>query len=715
MAHSERWRRYNGEAFRAPRRLRRLRVAFNSIAMILRMFFRLWATVIGLALAQPAFAAEPDRLAEALALPVASELAGARDRQRFAWIEYEAGRRNIWTATPGQPARRLTSFEQDDGLQLYDLVLSHDGATLAFVRGGDGEFPDGERLPNADTAPFAPPQQVFVLAAEGGTPLAVGQGHSPTFSPDGGRLAFTRRGEIWLWMRGGEARRIAKVDGQVGRLSWSPDGTRLLFSEDRGGHSYVAVLDVDGERLRYLDPGLGESLEPVFSPDGAQVAFIRNLPPPPAATPDSGPYWSIRVVDLATGDARTLWSAPPGRGGRYAGTRSRNLFWSQGGLILFPWERTGWLHVYALDAREGGEPRALTGGDFEVETFLIDRANDLLLYAANADHIDRRGIWRRPLRGGTPARLGRSESLHFFPTVAGGAVAAIATGVVNPAHPVLLGESATPLGAVPAASGFVAPEPVAFRAADGVEIRGQLFRARGGGRRPAVIFVHGGPRRQMLLGFHPSGYYSKAYVMNQHLAALGYHVLAVNYRGGTGYGRDFREAAETGREGASEYRDILAAGRWLAAQDEVDPARIGIWGGSWGGYLAALALARDSDLFAAGVDLHGVHSLLRPVPNTLSPAAQEQARQLQWDSSPLGAIDRWRSPVLLIHGDDDRNVDFSQSLLLARELAARSIPYRELVFPNERHSFFRHDSWLRSLRATEEFLDHHLMRRRPLP
>jgi dipeptidyl aminopeptidase/acylaminoacyl peptidase len=209
----------------------------------------------------------------------------------------------------------------------------------------------------------------------------------------------------------------------------------------------------------------------------------------------------------------------------------------------------------------------------------------------------------------------------------------------------------------------------------------------------------------MLLGFHPSGYYSNAYIMNQRLAAKGYHVLSVNYRSGTGYGLAFRDAAETGRDGASEYRDVIAAGKWLAARDDVDPKRIGIWGGSWGGYLTALALARDSDVFAAGVDYHGVHSLLRAVPESLSPDAQAAARRLQWQASPISSIETWRSPVLLIHGDDDRNVAFSQSLLLARELAARQIPYRELVFPNERHSFFRHEHWLASYRATEAFFD----------
>jgi dipeptidyl aminopeptidase/acylaminoacyl peptidase len=681
--------------------------------MGLGIFFRLWVVVIGLALAQPGIARERDRLAEALALPTASGLAGARDVPRFAWVEYAAGVRNIWVATRGQPARRLTAFTEDDGQQLSDLAFSHDGASLAFVRGGDEEFPDEGDLPNTGAAPLTPLQRVFMVPAEGGTPLDIGQGHSPVFSPDGGRLAFTRRGEIWLWTRGGEARRIAKVNGDVDRLSWSPDGTRLLFSEDRGNHSYVALLQADGQRLRYLDPGLAQSVEPAFSPDGSQVAFVRYQSPPTAAKPDSGPYWSIRVVDLATGAARALWAAPPGQGGRYASTRSRNLFWSPSGQIVFPWERSGWLHVYALDARRGGEPRALTSGAFEVETFMVDAGRDALLYAANADDIDRRRIWRRPLQNGAPVRLGDGKGMHFFPTIGGGEVAAIATTIESPAHPVLLGDRTIPLADVPSASGFIAPEAVVFRAEDGMEIRGQLFRARGKGRRPALVFIHGGPRRQMLLGFHPSSYYSKTYVMNQHLASLGYHVLAVNYRGGTGYGGAFREAPETGREGASEYRDILGAGRWLAAREDVD--RVGVWVGSWGGYLTALALARDSKLFAAGVDLHGVHTLLRPVPDSLSPEAQERARQLQWDSSPLGAIDRWRSPVLLIHGDDDRNVDFAQSLLLARELTARGIPYRELAFPNERHSFFRHESWLQALRATRDFLDLTLMRREALP
>ncbi|HYD37851.1 MAG TPA: alpha/beta fold hydrolase [Allosphingosinicella sp.] len=666
-----------------------------------------WRAFLGLAMgaaAAMAPAAAPDPLAEALALPVASELVGAEDAPGFAWVESAAGVRNIWFAEAGRPARRLTGFTEDDGRQLYDLVLSADGAGLAFVRGGDPDSRD-DSPPNPASEASPPPQQILVAATAGGEPVAVGEGHSPVFSPDGASLAFARRGEIWLWRRGVEARRLAAAGGEIRRLQWSPDGDRLLFVSHRGDHSFVALLDPDGARLRFLDPGFGYSVEPVFSPDGAEVAYIRHFDAPAGAASDSGPYWSIRIADVATGKAREAWSAPPGPGARYYDSRGRDLFWSEDGQLVFPWERSGWLHPYALDAAKGGAPRDLTPGAFEVEMFLLGADGRSLIWAGNEGDLDRRHIWRRPLVGAGKVRVTSGTGIESSPALAGNALAVIAADAVRPAHVALVDRGLRPLRPVPAADGFVTPEPVLFRSADGVEVHGQLFRARGGGRHPAIVYVHGGPRRQMLLGFHPSPYYSNAYVLNQHLAARGFHVLAVNYRSGTGYGTAFRDAPGLARGGASEYRDVLAAGRWLEARDDVDPRRIGIWGGSWGGYLAALALARDSDLFAAGVDFHGVHSMLRPVPNSLSPDAQAAARQLQWDSSPLGAIEGWRSPVLLIHGDDDRNVDFSQSVLLARELAARRIPFRELVFPNERHSFFLHAHWLASFRAADAFFE----------
>ena len=157
---------------------------------------------------------------------------------------------------------------------------------------------------------------------------------------------------------------------------------------------------------------------------------------------------------------------------------------------------------------------------------------------------------------------------------------------------------------------LVTPQQVIFKATDGVEVHGQLFVPRDGKpteKHPALVFMHGGSMRQMLLGWHYMYYYSNSYAMNQYLANHGYVVLSVNYRSGIGYGRAFREAPGRAGRGATEYRDVVAAGKFLQARPDVDASRVGLWGGSYGGFLTAMGLAHNSDIFAAGVDFHGVH------------------------------------------------------------------------------------------------------------
>ncbi len=642
-----------------------------------------------------------DALASNLALPFASDLTSARQAPVFAWIVDEAGSRNIWVAGSDTPAHARTAFTGDDGVELSEPVLNSNGSRLLFVRGGDAEYPEGSP-PNTGIALETPEQTLFIADVTGAqAPVKIGLGHGAAFAPDGAQVAYTRKGELWLWSKDGAPKRLATVAGAVSDIQWSPDGQQLLFAEHRKGHSFVGLLDLEQRSLRYLGPTLGQSSDPIFSPDGRQVAFIQ-FRDPPADLPDSmASFWSLRTADVTSGTVRTIWTAPAGEGGQYAGTRGRNLFWSASGQLLFPWERTGWMHIYALPA-SGGVPTDLTPDANEVENFTPTPDGKAIVYAANAGNLDTRQLWRTGVAGGKPARLTQDDAFVFRPVFGGDRLAATATDAQRPAHMVLV-EGMKPLGAAPVATAYAKPEVVIFTAADGLQVHGQLFRAKGAGPHPALVFVHGGPRRQMLPAFSPMHYYSNAYVRNQQFAALGYTVLSINYRSGTNYGRAFREAPEIGRDGASEYRDVLAGGQWLAKQPEVDPKRIGIWGGSWGGYLTALALARNSDLFVAGADFHGVHTLVRPGDASLSPEAELKARNLQWQSSPIGSIDRWRSPVLIVHGDDDKNVDHDQSLLLARELTARGVPFEELSLPNERHEFFRYGDWLASYRATEAF------------
>jgi dipeptidyl aminopeptidase/acylaminoacyl peptidase len=257
-----------------------------------------------------------------------------------------------------------------------------------------------------------------------------------------------------------------------------------------------------------------------------------------------------------------------------------------------------------------------------------------------------------------------------------------------------------------------------FKSEDGLEIHGQLFTPKNQkGRGPALIFTHGGPFRQMLLGFHYMEYYHNAYAMNQYLASKGYIVLSVNYRLGIMYGRKFREPSKSVWRGASEYQDVIAGAKFLQALDNVDPQRIGLWGGSYGGFLTAMGLARNSDIFKAGVDFHGVHDWEIFLPGwaaevdaknaDVAPDFKE-ARELAFKSSPVASIANWHSPVLFVHGDDDRNVPFQQTTDLVEKLRAQNVQFEELIFPDEIHDLLRWSDWVRAYRATAEFFDRRL-------
>src|SRR6266540_6947793 len=261
---------------------------------------------------------------------------------------------------------------------------------------------------------------------------------------------------------------------------------------------------------------------------------------------------------------------------------------------------------------------------------------------------------------------------------------------------------------------LVEPQQVIFSGADGMKIHGQLFlpsKMDRNKRCPAVIFFHGGSRRQMLLGWHYMYYYRNAYALNQYLANHGYIVLSVNYRSGIGYGMEFREALNYGATGGSEFNDVMGAGIYMRNRPDVDAKRIGLWGGSYGGYLTAMGLSRASDLFAAGVDMHGVHDwniVVRNFVPAYDPLAKPEAARLAFESSPLSSIKTWRSPVLLIHGDDDRNVPFSETVHLVEALRNQGVKFEQLIFPDEIHDFLRHEDWLRAYRASADFLDRHL-------
>ena len=644
-----------------------------------------------------------------------------------AWLLNERGARNVWyAAAPDFKGVRLTSWADDDGQDIGQLHFTADGKSLIFVRGGDLEFL-GRADPNPASNPAGVEQDIWIVSP---TEKArrIAQGHSPAIDPKGGRIAFLRAGQIWTASLDGTAQPAQLVHARSGasadELAWSPDGSKLAFTSQRGNHSFIAVYDFGGKSVTYMDPSVDRDGNATWSRDSSHVAFIRVMQTSRVGrggpNRSSSAPWSIRVANAADGTGRQVWQADQGPGSVFhADVSEHQLFWADGGRIVFPWEKDGWEHLYTVSA-EGGTATALTPGAFEVEHVSFTDDGKEAVFSSNQGDIDRRHIWRVALSGGTPRAVTSGQGLEWSPVNVANGVAYLHSDAKQPARAAVRAGSAEhdlAPDSIPAefpVSSLVIPEQVIYSSPDGMSIHGQLFLPpdlKPGEKRPAMVFMHGGSRRQMLLGWHYMDYYNNAYAMNQYLANQGYVVLSINYRSGIGYGLNFREALNYGVAGASEFNDVEGAGLYLRNRPDVDSARIGLWGGSYGGYLTAMGLARASDLFKAGVDFHGVHdwNALRgfaaaPAGTLAAEAEREDAAHLAFESSPMASVKTWRSPVLLIHGDDDRNVAFSETVTLVGALRAQGVYFEQLILPDEIHGFLRHQSWLRAYKASADFL-----------
>jgi dipeptidyl aminopeptidase/acylaminoacyl peptidase len=678
---------------------------------------------LGLGAAPPALAA--DTASSFLEFPMVTKTVAAEKAPAFAWLIHQGDQtRLMFASAPDFKRVQLAQRDDHDGKPISDVALSPDGKWVVFMT---AEPAGGEKSYNPAGLIEAPKPMLWLVSTSGGEAREVGPGLGPVFSPDGRQLIWRHAGDLHaLDLTDPAAKEKTLVAGGAGfgDLTWSRDGQQMIFVSGRGGYDFIGAYKPGADRIDWLVTGADRLSSPQVSPDGTRVAYLR-LPGREHTKvydyTETEPL-AVEVLDLASGKTRTLWESK-GKASGSAEDGDSPLRWVGDDRIVFLSEQDGWNRLYAIPAA-GGQPTPITPTGCEAaESEAAGGASLVVLH--NCKDIETRQMSVIDARSGAETAVASKDLVLADAAASSGYLAFAGATADAPAlvrimdlktRKLVMSESPADYG-WKAEFKSPAPRSVTYQAADGFTVHAQLFEPAGKGPHPALVYVHGGPSRQMFAAFSYMGYYANDFAANRALADRGYVVLSVNYRSGIGYGRDYREAPDRGWRGASEYRDVLAGGRFLQARPEVDPQRIGIWGGSYGGLLTGQALARNSDVFKAGVAIHGVYDWSWPSakPGHLNPAGffgvsptDEAQKAVAFKSSPLGAGDGWRSPVLIFHGDQDMNVDVLESVDLARKLRDRGVEVKTVILPGEAHDFVRHSSWTRLWDEESAFFDEKL-------
>ena len=588
-------------------------------------------------------------------------------------------------------------------------ALSPDGKTFAIIHNG----------------------QIALLPRAGGWPItltsAQGTKSGLSWSPDGKRLAFASQGSIWtVSVDGGAPQRLTDAPAGSGDPrqatdrdpQWSPDGHWILFTSGRRGINSLLVVSADGGITSVLTGPSEEAAEGRWSPDGKRMVFVGR----------SNAFFSGRLEvarfdprsGTIDGDATVLYTSPVDRGG---GWSLRGADWSPDGRSLVTvLQNAGSDHLYLLSATGSGEPKQLTKGEGEDSDPRFSPDGKSIAFTSNRGLPESTNLWMVPVQGGEPHQVASFSTPGITSDIAwapdGSAIlfhhgsSTEATDLFSvPAKGLSQPTGLTHTTPQTLAHAFQVPERVTWKSRDGREIAGLLYKphaVKAGARLPAILWIHGGPEGQDT--YHLDGW-------AQYLAQAGYLVLEPNYRGSTGYGEAFRNLNVEDSNGG-EVDDVAAAAQFLISNKQADPARIGIGGGSHGGTMVAYAVTRYPELFAAAEELYGVVDRELFVYRTNPPSATRWMMKMGGTprdkpdtyrrADVLLSIDKIRTPLLVMHGENDPQVPPAESETFVKALRKQGKTVFYFTYPGELHGFsqpgHRLDAWAKEL----AFFDHYL-------
>ena len=646
---------------------------------------------------------------------------------------------------PGQPewsadGRHLAAPVHADG-ETHLRIASVDAPTDAWrVAPGAGSVgclawrppPHSERL-----AVVTDEGELFSLDADRRTvePLT---GHADdddlAWTDDGRRLAFYRDGRPTVLdrERGGDRRfdvpERGPFLGEREMLSWGPDDRRLAYRFVDVETTQVGVIDAEtgemGWRSRRRNYATGD---PQWLGDGRLLVDRSG---------ERGTVREVVAVSVADGTEEVLYRETDRERGTYS--RGAPVVSPDGERIALALPEDGWEHVHVV-AVASGDRRQLTAGDFEDKGLADSQPRWLsaseLVFASNRADPGRRGIYAVDLQGSTRSLVDPTgTAVHPRPSPDGSRLAYVyADRTVGPELRLSALDREEPRRLTHSTvadwpTDPIEPERVRFDSVDGLEIEGYLLDPRASDAvdsdaadLPAVVWVHGGPMRQMRDGWHPSRSYGLAYAFQQYLAERGYVCLSVNYRGGIGYGAAFRRAL-AGTRGDREMADIVAGAEYLRGLDAVDADAVGMWGLSYGGYAALQLLGTHPEAFDVAINLAGLADLelYRDwAEETKYPAAASsmavrlggepwEATEAWEQASPVTHVENYETPLYSFHGTADRYVNFEQLDRVVDALLETDADHEWEYYPDETHVFSNRATWERAFATIEAAFDEHL-------